>query len=980
MKNKSLPKVDPRLNLPHEEEKILEFWRKEKIFQHSIKDRPKNKAYIFYEGPPTANGKPGFHHLIARSFKDLMLRYKTMRGFRVERKAGWDTHGLPVELQVEKSLNISGKPQIENLIPGDKKASIAKFNALCKESVWSYKEEWEKLTERIGFWLDLKNPYVTYADDYIESLWWILKKVWQKGLLYHDYKVVPYCPRCGTGLSSHEVAQGYKQVKDRSVYVKFKVQGFKNRYLLAWTTTPWTLPGNVALAVGNNIRYNIYHDRISDEEYIMAEALANKVLGQGDFDVTPISVAELVRLSYEPLFQVDKLKTKNSYKVYSADFVSTEDGTGIVHTAVMYGEDDFRLGDKVGLPKHHTVNLEGNFTKAVKGLEGKFVKDQETEEMIIARLQENNLLLKEEKYKHTYPFCWRCDTPLIYYAKASWFIKMSQLREQLLANNATINWIPNHLKEGRFGEWLREVKDWALSRDRYWGTPLPIWQCGQCNYKICVGSRHELQENGGKVPKDLHRPFIDEVILNCPKCKGPMKRFEEVIDVWFDSGAMPFAQWHFPFNQEGGDRRRLEALFSEGQETAIMRDEIAHLVAQIPYPADYIAEAIDQTRGWFYTLLAIATLLDQEAPYKNVISMAHVLDKHGKKMSKSRGNVIDPWEMIAEFGVDPLRFYFYSVNQPSDTKKFDPRDVAVVKRQVFLILWNIYNFLATMAELHNWRPQQSQPGTRQVLDRWLVARMGATINNVTKDLENYDIFHASRHIAEFVNEFSTWYLRLSRKRDDKEFLPTLYWALKQVVKLLAPFTPFFSEILWQKLRLPEDVVSVHLSRWPHSGPVDQQVLDEMMVVRTLVEDGRTQRAEAQIKLRQPLAGAKIVGHKLDQELVQILAQELNVKTVEFQEGKELALRLDTKLNDQLRLEGLVREVIRTIQELRKKAGLKPGEKVKVWIDGTNTLLEQVLKLRSAIEQATSSQIDSKQAPQTKFMKKVESIIIALDIK
>ncbi|MCA9388642.1 isoleucine--tRNA ligase [Candidatus Berkelbacteria bacterium] len=934
MKNNNFlePLPDPRPNLPALEERILKFWSDEKIFEQSVESRPTDKPFIFFEGPPTANGRPGTHHILARTFKDVVPRYKTMRGFRVERKAGWDTHGLPVELQVEKELGISGKPQIESIVPNDKNASIAQFNKLCKESVFTYKEEWGKLTERMGFWLDLNDPYVTYENDYIESVWWVLKQVWDQKLLFQDFKVVPYCPRCGTALSSHEVAQGYEEVEDNSVFIKFKVKNQDQVYLLAWTTTPWTLPGNVALAVGRHISYGIYE--VEGEQFILADDLAASVLGDPK-KVRDVGFEELLSLEYEPLFAINELTNDKSYRVYEADFVTTESGTGIVHTAVMYGEDDFRLGDEVGLPKFHTVDEEGRFNNSVVGLAGLFVKDQATEQKIIEKLKANNQLYKEEGYKHTYPFCWRCNTALLYYATSSWFIRMSQLREQLLANNDQITWVPDNLKEGRFGEWLREVKDWALSRNRYWGTPLPIWECTDCGEQVCVGSRSELEQLANQQsPEDLHRPYIDQVTLSCAKCPGQMKRFPEVVDVWFDSGAMPFAQWHYPF---------------ENKEKI---DSHSH------FPADYIAEAIDQTRGWFYTLLAISTLLKYDSPpYKACLTFGHLLDKHGKKMSKSKGNVIDPWTIADKYGIDPLRLHFCSMNQPGDTKKLDEKDIEQVARKNFYIAWNIYSFLSSAASRSNWQPSNWQPKSEEPLDKWLVSYTGKVAQSMSESLDRYDIFRASRELIEYINKLSTWYLRLSRKRTDDGFLPTLYWSVRQLAKMMAPFSPFFAEFLWQRTKLDDDQLSVHLENWP-TGEVDLAAVEQMRQLGDLVELGRAKRAEAGVKLRQPLASLKLSGQtRLDPGLESILIEELNVKKITYDDGAEsLELDYDFELTPQLKAEGLSRDLARAIQQLRKVNKLKLEDRAEVVVGGEHDLLDELKKLQPQLEQLTNVKI------------------------
>ncbi len=919
------------LNLPQEEERVLAFWERERIFVRSVDERPASNRYVFYEGPPTANGKPGIHHVLGRTFKDAIPRYKTMRGYRVERKAGWDTHGLPVELQVEKQLGISGKPQIETIVQGDVAASIAKFNALCRESVWQYKDEWERLTKRMGFWLDMEHPYVTLDTDYIESVWWILKQVWDKDLLYEDFKIVPYCTRCGTALSSHEVATGYDEVTDRSVYLKFPVIGRERTYLLAWTTTPWTLPGNVALAVNPDVTYSVF-EHPSGERYILADDREAAVFGTAGHAKTPLTSDELLSMRYESLFTVPALVSDASYKVYPAGFVTTGDGTGIVHTAVMYGEDDFALGTAVGLPKHHTVDLDGNFTADVIGFAGKKAKDPVTEDELLAALSERELVFKEEPYTHTYPFCWRCATPLLYYGKRSWFIRMSALRDELIARNDTVRWVPDHLKDGRFGEWLREVKDWAISRDRYWGTPLPVWRCQDCDAKRCVGSIAELAEAAGApVPSDLHRPGIDALTIPCQSCPGTMTRYPEVIDVWFDSGAMPFAQQHYPF--EHADR------IDAGQD----------------FPADYIAEGIDQTRGWFYTLLAVATLLDRPAPYKAVVSLGLVLDKAGKKMSKSKGNIVDPWAAIDEFGIDPIRWYFYSVNQPADTKRFDPADIAQAVRKVFLPAWNMTEFLA----LHdaNGRENDAEPSdAAAALDAWLGERRSQVIADVTLSLDAFDFFHATQSIRDYLTELSTWYVRLSRKRDDAQFAGELRTSLKTAALLLAPFTPFFAELLWERVRSDTDPVSVHLAAWPDSGhDRDGSLLAPMASAMALVERGRAVRAKLGIAVRQPLASFTFVGEAdLAPGTAAIIAQELNVKQVLRTNAGDPSF--DTVITPELKAEGLARELTRSIQQLRKDAGLQPTDPAAVTIAGPADDQDMLKTHIPGIEQTTDTVI------------------------
>jgi len=702
-----------KFDFPQIEEKILKFWRKKKIFEKSLEKRKGNERFVFYEGPPFANGLPGIHHLLARAFKDVILRYKTMRGFFVERRAGWDTHGLPTEMEAEKKLNIRSKKEIEKL-------GIKKFIGECRKNVFIYKKEWEEFTERIGYWLDLENAYITCDSDYIESLWWILKQVWDKGLLYQDYKVVPYCPRCGTSLSSHEVAQGYKKIEENSIYIKFPLKKEKDTYFLVWTTTPWTLPGNVALAV--NPSFDYVKVKISSEFLILAKDRLNVL---NDYEIVEeIKGKDLLDFEYEPLYNFIVPKKKACYLV-PAGFVSLEEGTGIVHIAPAFGEEDMEIGKEKDLPVLMTVDEEGKFIKEVKNWAGMFVK--EADPKIVKDLKKRKLLFKEEMYEHDYPFCWRCKTPLIYYAKNSWFIKITEIKNQLIKNSKKINWIPGHIKEGRFGEWLKEIKDWNLSRERYWGTPLPVWQCEKCGKKVCIGSIKELEEKSGKKIEDLHRPFVDRVSFKC-ECGGLMKRVSEVIDCWFDSGSMPFAQWHYPFE----NKEKIDSPSHQNSE-GISGGE--------GFPADFIAEGIDQTRGWFYTLLAISTLLNKGISYKNVIVLGLVLDEKGQKMSKSKGNIVVPKEVIDKFGADCSRLYFYTINQAGEAKRFDFNDIRDLYRKFFNTLWQSYNFFSiyNKKELSSFREKGLSFLSEDLLDRWIISLSQNLVKKVRKSLDEYNI-------------------------------------------------------------------------------------------------------------------------------------------------------------------------------------------------------------------------------------------------
>lgn len=1145
---------EKKKSVPEREEEILKFWEEHKIFEQSLAKNKKGKSFVFYEGPPTANGLPGIHHIEARAFKDIIPRYKTMRGFRVPRKAGWDTHGLPVEIQVEKELGLKNKQDIERY-------GIGAFNQRAKESVWQYKEEWEKLTKRMGFWIDLTDPYITYDTSYVESLWWIIKEFWKKDLLEQDFKILPWCVRCQTGLSSHELAQGYKLVKDKSVYVAFEIKSSDTKWsktsIISWTTTPWTLPGNVALAINPKLVYLKIKDLNKDWYYIVAKDRINDLAKKlsVESDGKEINAEELIGLSYEPLFYVKNLQSATSYKVYAADFVTAEDGTGVVHTAVMYGEDDYKLGKKIGLPTFHTVDEMGRFIGTIDEVGGQPAKNEETEEKIISFLKNRKMLLLVDPYEHDYPFCWRCSTPLLYYARQGWWVRTTKVKKQLLANNEKINWVPEHLKHGRFGEFLKDVRDWAFSRERYWGTPLPIWRCAECKHTEVIGSRDDLkkllprarntyigvrhgesvsniknivssdektypltlkgrsqamragtllkkkkvdliitspvlrarqtaeiiakalgnvpvrfdarlkeihfgvleskpakiynnffQTSEGKLtrkvpggeslldmhsrvlaavreleekhegknivivshdyplwfayhgargktakeavderesvnevfkqgvpvsmeyvplPRDeqneinLHRPYIDECVLPCVKCeKGIMTRVPEVADVWFDSGAMPFAQGHYPFEKK----------------------------TKLEFPADYISEAVDQTRGWFYTLLAVATLLGKKAPYKNVISLGHVLDKNGQKMSKSRGNVVNPDEMIQKYGVDALRWYFYTVNAPGEPKKFDERDLANKYRGFVQTLWNSFVLFDTYVKK---APAGGlKRNSLSALDQWILTRLDQLTTEVTANLERYDIVSAGRLIEEFViDDFSQWYLRRSRRRFQQpesrqefaEVSGVTAEVLLRLSLLVAPFIPFTGEMLYQKLKekcgLKE--LSVHLNQWPvikkKTLPADNEIIAQMKTVRAIVAEALKLRADAGIKVRQPLNGLQITNEGLRKKtgLLKLIRDEVNVKKISF--GKEM--RLDIVLTQKLREEGMVRELVRNIQEMRRDMGLKPKDVIKCQFAGDAAIESAVSRLQKQLQKdvnAKSIVIGGKSASgRTKVEREIE---------
>jgi isoleucyl-tRNA synthetase len=1095
------------------EEAVLAFWAENNIFEKTLEKNKDGKKFVFFEGPPTANAKPALHHLEARAFKDVMPRYKTMQGFNVPRRAGWDTHGLPVELQIEKKLGLTSKKDIE-------KYGVAQFNKECKDSVFEYIGDWEKFTDRIGYWVDKERAYYTFDTNYIESLWSIVGRVNEQDLLYKDYKVVPWCPRCGTGLSSHELAQGYEDVKDLSVYAKFKIIGFDNAYFIAWTTTPWTLPGNVALAVGADIDY--VEVRVDTEIFVVAKERVENLFETGTYEIiAEHKGSEMVGMQYEPLYpylkniitgpEVDKMD--KAYKVYVADFVTTTDGTGIVHTAVMYGADDFVLGTSVGLPKFHTVDETGHFVKGTDFLEGRFVKDEDVAIDIIKDLAHRGLLFKKEKYEHSYPHCWRCKTPLIYYARDSWYIAMSKLRDKMVDENKNINWEPAHIREGRFGEWIDGIKDWAISRERYWGTPLPIWlssdgdkivadsfdtlkkytkksgnkyfmmrhgeadhnvlQIFSCDpknphhltelgknqvietaqklknenidviisspfirsnetanivaeiigfdkakiqtdarigeygfgvfnmkgfdeyvdyraghefdMKFSVPDGESLQdaknrfaeflyeidsnyenknifisthgiafelihsileclnesdsaknirgtfrkiENGHlesfelvKLPHnqnyelDPHKPYIDEIVLY--KDGKEFRRVKEVMDVWFDSGAMPFAQDHYMFKKQN----IIEKLINNNDD--------------LNYPADFISEAIDQTRGWFYTLHAIGALTGKGKAYKNVICLGHLLDANGKKMSKSIGNIVEPWAMMDKYGADSLRLWMYSVNQPGDSKNFDEKTVKETEGKIITLLYNVLSFydLYRDASLEG----NNVPNSNNVLDQWIINKLNELIASMTNNLDGYKLLEPVREMREFIGDLSTWYLRRSRDRlkdGDVDAKKTLYYVLKTMAKLMAPFAPFTAEDIWQKLRLELDALSAHLTQWPVAEKVDEVVLAEMVKVREVCTEGNALRKKLNIAVKQPLASFTIVG-ELSNIYFEIIMDELNVKNILI--GTEFVY--DTEITPELKREGNYRELVRALQDLRKETGLTPDDVISLKIsDNAQDLL------------------------------------------
>ena len=856
-------KVPTDLKFVEREREVEKFWRENHIFEKSIEDRKDAPTYMFYDGPPTANGKPHIGHALTRVIKDMIPRYRTMKGYKVPRKAGWDTHGLPVEIEVEKELGINGKEQIENY-------GVAPFIEKCKESVWKYKGMWEEFSDVIGFWADMNDPYVTYHDSYIESEWWALKQIWDKGLLYKGFKVVPYCPRCGTPLSSHEVAQGYKDVKERSAIVRFKKKD-EDVYFLAWTTTPWTLPSNVALCVNPEEDYvKVKH---GDYTYILASALVETVLKEDYTVLETYKGKELEGIEYEPLWGGLNVKSK-AWFVVCDSYVTLTDGTGIVHIAPAFGEDDSRIGRNYDLPFVQLVDAQGNLTKETKW-EGVFVKD--ADKLVLKDLEENGKLFDAPVFEHSYPHCWRCNTPLIYYARESWYIKMTAVKEDIIRNNNTINWIPESIGKGRFGDWLENIQDWAVSRNRYWGTPLNVWIC-ECGHMHSIGSIEELKSMSKNCPDniELHRPYIDAVTITCPECGKEMKRTPEVLDAWFDSGSMPFAQHHYPFE----NHEKFEAQF----------------------PADCISEAVDQTRGWFYSLLAISTLIFNKAPYKNVIVMGHVQDEDGQKMSKSKGNAVDPMDALNKFGADAIRWYFYVNSAPWLPNRFHDKAVEEGQRKFLGTLWNTYAFYVLYADIDSFDPTKYnlEYDKLSVMDKWLLSKLNTLVKTVDDYLNNYKITETARALQSFTDDMSNWYVRRCRERfwakgmeqDKVNAYMTLYTALITLSKIAAPMIPFMTEEIYQNLvrsvdkNAPE---SIHLTDFPTVNEefIDKDLEISMDEVLDIVVLGRAARNSANIKNRQPIGNMYVKAETvLDPFYVEIIEDELNVKAVEFKDDVE----------------------------------------------------------------------------------------------
>ncbi len=994
------------------EKEVANLWKENNVIKKNFDMNQDGEYFTFYDGPPTANGRPHVGHVLTRVMKDIIPRYKVMKGYKVIRKAGWDTHGLPVELEIEKKLGISGKEQIESY-------GVEKFVTECKESVFTYVNMWEKMTNQIGYWVDMEQPYVTYHNSYIESVWWALSQMWEKGLLYKGHKVMPYCPRCGTGLSSHEVSQGYKDVKDLTAIVKFKVEGEENKYILAWTTTPWTLPSNLALCV--NKAYDYIEAKVGDETLVLAKDLALKVLGEDYEVIKEFKGTELLGTKYERLLPFGEVEGK-AFEVIHGDYVTLSDGTGIVHIAPAYGEDDSFVAKKNGIGFINLVDASGNFVDEVTPWAGKFVK--KCDESIVKYLDENNKLFKAEKHTHSYPHCWRCDTPLLYYPRESWFVAMTKLRDKLLENNNKINWYPDNIRTGRFGKFLENVIDWGISRDRYWGTPLPIWEC-ECGHKECIGSVEELKEKGINVPEDieLHKPYIDNVHLKCPKCSKEMTRTAEVIDCWFDSGSMPFAQLHYPF---------------ENKE-----------VFEKNFPAQFISEAVDQTRGWFYTLLAISTAIFDTNSFENCIVLGHVLDKKGLKMSKSKGNVVDPFEVLDSQGADATRWHFYTASAPWLPTRFSIDDVQEAQRKFLSTFWNVYSFYVLYADLDKFNPLEYKDfKSKNVMDKWIMSKLNTLIKDVDDNLNSYNITQAALIIEEFTDELSNWYVRRNRARYWSEDLTedkigayvTLYRVLTTLVKVAAPFIPFITEEIYQNLVVGLDesaLESVHLSTWPtyDENAIDEKLEKEMDLAYTIVKLGRSARNGANIKNRQPLSKMLLSTAVIPEYYGDIIKDELNIKVVEFGADlsqyvnfeikpnlpvlgkaygklipgirKEIASRnqmelaqnlqnggtetitvngteivlnsesvlvtmqglegyafagegqigivLDTTITEELREEGHLREVISKIQNMRKDKGFEVADKIKLFVSDNDMLIGIINKYSDVIKRETLTQ-------------------------
>ena len=1034
-----LKAVPSRVSFPEMDAGVLQYWKDQDVFRRTESERADSPLFMLYEGPPTANGSPGIHHVLARVFKDVICRHRTMKGFRCVRKGGWDTHGLPVELEIEKELGLSSKRDIEDY-------GIEKFNLQCRESVFRYVKDWEVLTDRIGFWVDMDDPYVTLHNDYIETGWWILKQLWDQGLLYEGLRGTPHCPRCETSLSSHEVALGYRDdTPDPSVFPKFRVDTWVDgqapavdTYLLAWTTTPWTLPGNTALAVDADAEYSVVEleENGAKERLVLASALVETNVRQEYTVVATLRGSDLVGLGYRPLFppadfgvevrqfvrregpqggSVTDLVAAAEFtpQVVAADFVSMEDGTGIVHIAPAFGDEDLNLGRDRELAFVQPVDLRGVVTGGYP-FAGKFVKDADPE--ITADLNERGLLFNQGTYRHTYPFCWRCDTPLLYYAKSSWYIRTTAVKEKLVSGNSGINWYPEYIREGRFGEWLRNNIDWAISRERYWGTPIPIWRCDDCPNTVCVGSVAEMREmaspgQGDKIGNlDLHRPYVDEIVLDCPVsgCGGRMRRIPEVMDAWFDSGAMPYAQWHYPFDNS--------QMAEDGR-----------------FPADYICEAVDQTRGWFYSLHALGTLLKGQPAYNNVICLGLILDGRGRKMSKRIGNVVDPNTVLDATGADALRWYLFTASHPGEPRRFSDKLVNETLRRVLLTFWNVYSFFTNYATIDQFHPDQVPADWKpqNELDRWILSELNLLISQVDDHLENYNPTDAGRRIQEFIDGLSNWYVRRSRRRfwrsendgDKLSAYATLYDCLVTVTKLMAPLAPFMTEEMYRNLVLavnPSAPASVHLAQFPQADAdlVDRELMDATRLAMRVSSMGRAARSKAGLKVRQPLA-AMVVKTRVEEEEryldwveTQVL-EELNVKALQgvsensdlYQQARAAAgenanaimgvehysvaleagymVAMDASITPELAREGLARELAHRIQNLRKTANFDITDRIVTYYQGPEEVAQVMQEHAGYIGQETLSEelVDGIPADDAKSeIQRIEGMEVTLGVK
>jgi len=961
---------EQKINFAEIEKKILKFWQDKKIFVKSLKQTQKSEIFSFYDGPPFATGLPHYGHLVAGLIKDVVPRYQTMRGKYVPRRWGWDCHGLPIENLIEQELNLKDKKDIEE------KIGIDKFNEFCHDSVLRYAKEWRKTVERTGRWVDMNNDYKTMDVWYMESIWWVFKQLWDKGLIYQGYKSMHICPRCGTTLSNFEVTQNYQDIKDLSVIAKFELTEEPGTYILAWTTTPWTLPGNVALALGEEINYVKVES--GGKNYILAQDNLEQIFANQKYKIIDkIKAKELVGKNYKPIFDyfanVDLENKKNIYTIQLADFVTVEDGTGVVHIAPGFGEDDMSLGKEKNLPMIKHVDPTGRFTTKVNDFAGELVKPKQdpqvTDRKIIAYLEKGGLVFKTEEFTHSYPFCWRCDTPLLNYATTSWFVKVTAIKKDLIKNNERINWVPSHLKMGRFGRWLEDANDWAISRSRYWGTPLPVWRC-ECGENIVVGSRKELEKLGGKKIQDLHKHIVDKIEFGCEKCGKMMRRIPEVLDCWFESGSMPYAQQHYPFENFDNFKRT--------------------------FPAQFIAEGIDQTRGWFYTLLVLSTALFNKPSYLNVIANGIVLAEDGTKMSKRLKNYPEPDIIMEKYGADALRYYLLaSPVMEGENLNFSEKGVKESLQNVVILLYNVFSFYQLYAN----NIKIDKPKGKNILDRWILTKLHLLIKSVTRAMDTYCLVKAARPIQEFINELSTWYVRRSRgrfKSGEKEVVATLGYVLRELSKIMAPFTPFVADYIYRELRAGE---SVHLDRWPKFDKkrINEKLISEMELVRKITELGHAIRAEEGIRVRQPLQELRIMNYELRKDLVDLIKEELNVKEIEFvkeigerkgwvlKSKGDLTIALNTILTDELKNEGITRELIRHVNALRKEAGLTIHDKINVFYETENkSLTELVKETQGKIKKDTISEgIKEKLPKEIKYQKKIklkgEEIEIGIEV-